>query len=100
VGIRRLWASGGSIQGAIRGQGHSALYAPVSDDEEEQVPLKPDSEERIGASSPSPRSRLLIEEPLKTPGIADGTVRGRLSVGETAWLSFEFCILWVWSSKS
>ncbi len=98
VGIRRLWASGGSIQGAIRGQVHLALYSPISEDEE-QATLKPDSEEGTEALSRSPRTRLLIEEPLNTSGTADGTLERRLYVGETAKLSFEFCILWVWSSN-
>lgn len=99
VGAKRLWASRGSIQGAIRGQVDSDLYSPISVVEEEQAPLKPDSEEGIGASSRSPRSRLLMEEPSSTSGTADGTLERRLYVGETARLSFEFCILWVWSSN-
>lgn len=95
VGARRLRASGGSIRGAIRGQGPATLYLPISEVEDEQAPLKPDNEEGNGTSSQSPQNRLLIEEPLNMSGTIDGTIEGRLDIRETAWLSFEFCILWV-----
>lgn len=95
VGLRRLWESGGSIQGAIRGGSQSTGYSPISVDDGEQTLLKPDNVEGNDASSRSPRSRLLIEEPLSNSGTSEGTFERRISVRETAWLSFEFCILWV-----
>ncbi|KAL2048100.1 hypothetical protein N7G274_000011 [Stereocaulon virgatum] len=91
---KSLWASRGSIRGAIRQQNQSTSYAPIIEDEN-QAFLKPNGEE--GNTHPagrSPRHRLQIEEPMTKSATAEGHAEGRLSVRETAWLSFEFCILW------
>lgn len=95
VAARRLWASGGSIQGALRGHDRSTHYLPVvEEEEEEQAFVKPDDEGGIQEASRSPRSRLLIEEPSNSSGIEASPSEGRLNVRETLRLSFEFCILW------
>lgn len=93
VAGRRLWASGGSIKGAVRGQNRSTHYVPVVA-EEEQASAKPDDQGGNREASRSPSSRLLIEEPSDSPGAKGSPVEGRLNVRETLKLSFEFCILW------
>ncbi|CAF9908521.1 hypothetical protein IMSHALPRED_006696 [Imshaugia aleurites] len=92
VAARRLWASNGSLQGAIRGHG-STHYVPMVE-EEEQTFVQPDDEGGIQEASRSPHSRLLIEEPSNSPEVARSPPDGRLKVRETLKLSFEFCILW------
>ena len=94
VVARRLWASGGSVQGAIRGHDRSTHYFPVIE-EEEQAFIKPDDSGANQEASGSSRSRLLIEEPSNTSAAEVCPTAGRLKVGETLKLSFEFCILWV-----
>lgn len=94
VGLKRLWASGGSISGAIRGESRSTLYSPIFEDEQEAF-VKPVDEGDSRAENRSPRSRLLIEDPVCGSIASEGTKEARLNVRETAWLSFEFCILWV-----
>lgn len=94
VVAKRLWASRGSIRGAVQQQNQSTKYAPIVEDEN-QAFLKPDDE---GGGHPAGRSschRFLIEEPMINPATAEGHAEGRLNIRETAWLSFEFCILWV-----
>lgn len=94
VGVKRLWASGGSIEGAIRGRGQSTLYAPIAEDEHESH-AKPNDDEGMRGGNRSPCSRLLIEEPMSGSRTTESTMEVTLSVREVAWLSFEFCILWV-----
>ena len=94
VAARRLWASSGSLQGAIRGRDPSTHYMPIVE-EEDQTFVKPDDEGGIQEASRSPRSRLLIEEPSKSQGVDGSPSEERLNVRETLKLSFEFCILWV-----
>ena len=94
VVAKRLWASGGSIRGAIRGHNHATLYSAISEDEHEAF-VKPNDEEGVQGVSRSPRSQLLVEEPMSRSGTTAGITEARLNVRETAWLSFEFCILWV-----
>ena len=94
VGARRLWASGWSFSSAIAGQDQSKLYVPVPEVEREAF-VKPSDETEAQEASRSPRSRLLIEEPMSGSGTKDVGIEGRLNTRETAWLSFEFCILWV-----
>lgn len=94
VAAKRLWASRGSIKGAIRGHDRPTHYLPVVE-EEEQAFVKPDDEGGIQEASRSPCSRLLIEEPSDSPGSEASSSEGRLNVRETLKLSFEFCILWV-----
>lgn len=96
VAARRLWASGGSIQGVIRGHDRSTHYLPIVE-EEEQAFVKPDDQQGNQEASRSPCSRLLIEEPSNSSGAEQGPLEGRLNVRETLKLSFEFCILWVGS---
>ncbi len=93
VAARRLWASGGSIPGAIRGPDDSTKYRPIAE-EEGQSFVKPNEEQRAGTASRSPRSRLLIEEPMSESETTSSSTEGRLNFRETARLSFEFCILW------
>ncbi|CAD6593779.1 MAG: hypothetical protein ASARMPREDX12_007631 [Alectoria sarmentosa] len=93
VGAKRLWASGGSIKGAIRGHDRSIHYLPIVE-EEQQVSVKPDDEGGVQEVSRSPRSRLLIEEPSNSSAVEENHSEGRLNVRETLKLSFEFCILW------
>lgn len=78
----------------MRGQDQLTLYSPLSEDEDRSF-TKPDNEEGAAGASHSPRSRLLIEEPISGSVTTEGTTEGRLDVRATAWLSFEFCILWV-----
>lgn len=94
VGAKRLWASGGSIKGAVRGHDRSIHYLPIVE-EEQQVSVKPDDEGGVQEVSRSPRSRLLIEEPSNSSAVEENHSEGRLNVRETLKLSFEFCILWV-----
>lgn len=83
------------MRGAIRQQNQSTNYAPIVEDEN-QAFLKPDEEDGdTHLAGRSPRHRLQIEEPMTKSATAEGHAEGRLSVRETAWLSFEFCILWV-----
>lgn len=93
VAAKRLWATGGSIKGAIRGHDRSTHYLPIVE-EEEQAFIKPDDDGGIQEASRSPRSRLLIEEPSKSSGVEGSPSERRLNVRETLKLSFEFCILW------
>ena len=88
VAARRLWASGGSIQGAFRDQGASTKYAPIVENEDREM-AKPDEE---GGTQQT--SRLLVDDHLANSGTTDNTAADRLSIRETAWLSFEFCLLW------
>lgn len=94
VAAKRLWATGGSIKGALRGHDRSTHYLPIVE-EEEQAFIKPDDDGGIQEASRSPRSRLLIEEPSKSSGVEGSPSERRLNVRETLKLSFEFCILWV-----
>lgn len=95
VAARRIWASGGSIKGAIRGQDQTGHYLPLVG-EEGQALVKPRESDGIDGdnASRSPRSQLLIEEPLYSE-VLEGASEGPLKVRETLRLSFEFCILWV-----
>ena len=93
VAGRRLWASGFSIKGAIRGQNQSTHYVPIVA-EEEQIFAKPDDQGGNREASRSPSSRLLIEEPSDSSAVKGSSLEGRLNVRETLKLSFEFCILW------
>ncbi|KAL6721573.1 hypothetical protein ACLMJK_000677 [Lecanora helva] len=94
VFIKRLWASGGSMQEAVQGQDQSALYVPVPEEEREAL-VKSDDQGEARAEIGSPRSRLLIEEPVSTSAVTEQAAETRLTIRETAWLSLEFCILWV-----
>ena len=95
VAARRLWASGGSIRGAIRGSKPITLYAPLAEGEDDARPLKLVDEEDLPPAIGSPRSRLLVEEPIASSTSTVGPAIDRLDTRQTAWLSFEFCILWV-----
>ena len=69
----------------------SAAYVPVPDSDR-QGHLKPDEENE--QDDHSSRSRLLIDDSMTSVESSRSTSSDRLSVRETAWLSFEFCILW------
>lgn len=84
--VRRLRASGGSLRGALRNEGAATDYAPIVEDEE---PGKPDEE--IG---PQQSHRLLVDDHLASSGPGKDITANRLSLRQTARLSFEFCILW------
>ena len=92
VAVKRLWASGGSVQGAIRGQKQASNYAPIAEDEV-QTSLKPDGELDARSPSRSPQSRLLIEEPTES-ATSLSSIEGRLNIQETLKLSLEFFMLW------
>ncbi|KAL9101154.1 MAG: hypothetical protein Q9163_003556 [Psora crenata] len=91
VAARRLWASSGSIRGAVKGQDRSIAYQPLTD-QEEQHTAKPDGADSE-TSSRSPRNRLVVDDSMTSSG-SDGGAADRLNIRETAWLSFEFCLLW------
>lgn len=57
--------------------------------------MKPNDEDGNQPAGRSPRSRLMIEEPMTNPAMTAGNVDPPLNIRETAWLSFEFCLLWV-----
>ena len=99
VAARRLWASGGSVQGAISGNDGSVHYVPVIE-QDEQAYIKPDDSGASQETNGSPHSRLLIEEPSSSPGVEGSPPEGRLKIRETLKLSFEFCILWVRTALS
>ena len=86
VAVKRLWASGGSIQRALRHDRATAEYAPIIGEEDL---AKPDDE----AGSQQSR-RLLVDDHLASSGPVKEIVTDRLNLRETVWLSFEFCILW------
>lgn len=86
VVVKRLWASGGSIKGALRDEGTAADYTPIVGDEEL---AKPD-EEAVSQQS----RQLLVDDTLVNSGLTKETATDRLNLRDTAWLSFEFCILW------
>ena len=83
---RRLWASGGSFQRAFRDAATSPAYTPIDEDEEMTKPVDDDAARQA--------SQLYVDDHLTTSGITQSTASDRLTVRETAWLSFEFCILW------
>ena len=85
-------ASGGSIRGAIKGQDRPVVYEPIAADEEGPS-FKPDGES-VESSTHPPRDRLVIDDSMASSGSMGNAMAGRLNVRETAWLSFEFCILW------
>ncbi|KAL9131827.1 MAG: hypothetical protein Q9217_000354 [Psora testacea] len=92
VAGRRLWVSGGSLRGVFKDQTPSTVYKPLTDDEEQPL-AKPDGED-IGTSSRSHQSRLLVDDSMAGSGSAEDAATDRLNIRETAWLSFEFCLLW------
>ena len=94
VAAKRLWASGGSLQGAIHDQGQTTLYSPVSEGEHEAF-VKPDDELEAHGTDRSQRNLLFLEDSINRTGSLEEIVETRLNIRETAWLSFEFCILWV-----
>lgn len=55
--------------------------------------VKPNGEDFEGRGH-SPRSRLMVDDSMTSAGSRDTDAPGRLNIRETAWLSFEFCILW------
>ena len=83
---RRLWISGGSIQRAFRHEHTPPEYAPINEDEEM---TKPDEEDAAQQAS-----QLSVDDHLAASGLAKESTLDRLTLRETAWLSFEFCILW------
>lgn len=91
VAARRLWASGGSIRGAIKGGTPSTAYTPIAEEEDQQS-LKPSA--GAASTSQSPQSRLLVDDSMTSAGSGESIAADRLNVRETAWLGFEFCILW------
>ena len=86
VAARRLWASGGSIQRAFQYEAATTAYAPIVEDEEM---AKPD-EEVVAQET----NRLSIDDHMTSSGPLKEVIADRLTLRETAWLSFEFCILW------
>ena len=92
MAARRLFASRGSIRGAIKGQDQPVAYQPIVDDDEGPS-LKPHGQS-VENGLPSPQGRLIIDDSMASLGSKESTVVDRLNVRETAWLSFEFCILW------
>ena len=76
------------------GQGRATKYQPLVEDEDQDF-MKPDDEDGTQPAGRSPRSRLMIQEPMTNPAMTAGSVDRPLDIRETAWLSFEFCILWV-----
>ena len=95
VAARRLWASGGSIRGALRDEKASSAYAPIVEDEEPGT-SKPveDPEDDEQTITPSSQSHLLVEESVNNPELHANPGVGRLNIRETMWLSFEFFMLW------
>lgn len=81
------------MAGAIRGPDSSTNYLPIVGDEGRPL-VKPDEEQGARSASRSPRSRLLIEEPMTQSETISSSREDRLNVRETARLSFEFCMLW------
>ena len=92
MAARRLWASGGSLRGALKNQNQFSAYQPITDDEEESL-AKPDGED-IEISSQSPHRRFNVDDSMTSAASATSVTTDRLDVRETAWLSFEFCLLW------
>ena len=83
---RRLWVSGGSIQRALRSEHTPPEYAPIDEDE---GMIKPDEEDAAQQAS-----QLSVDDHLAGSGLTKDSNTDRLTLRETAWLSFEFCILW------
>ena len=89
--IRDYWYTRRSASKAANALNPSAAYIPV-DDSDQQNHLKADEEDEV--DNRSSRSRLLIDDSMTSLESAKPPSSDRLSVRETAWLSFEFCILW------
>ena len=62
-------------------------------DEEEDAPTKSNRHDAEG-NGHSPSSRLMVDDSMTSAGSKDTDIPDRLNIRETAWLSFEFCILW------
>ena len=85
VAAKQLWASGGSIQRALQYDAATSDYAPIVEEEEM---AKPDEE------AGTQRARLLVDDHMTSSEPPKEIAADRLTLRETAWLSFEFCILW------
>ena len=94
--VKRLWVHNGSIADVIRGNRKHIRYGSIAQQEEETF-LKPvAATASLNGSSTSSiiahiPERQSVDSTTSTPG---------LNVRETAWLSLEFCILWVIMAKS
>ena len=67
-------------------------YEPVADGEGGPI-LKPSTQDSDDAAH-LPRDTLTVDDSMTNSGSAESEIPDRLTIRETAWLSFEFCILW------
>jgi len=62
--------------------------------------VKPDEEQRLGHDGRPPSGQLQVDDHMTSSNVIEIPPQDRLNVRETAWLSLEFCLLWVCFPRS
>ncbi|KAI4279294.1 MAG: hypothetical protein LQ337_000325 [Flavoplaca oasis] len=95
--LQRLWPPGGLWRHLTRQRQKNTKYAPLAEDEQNIV-IKPDGEDGYAADGGGTNDEFMPENMRGSTGFTQaagiGASGDRLSIRDTAWLSFEFSILW------
>ena len=91
VAVKRYRTSKRQLYSGLPVGSQPTTYVPVADlDDQPYTKVGEDAE----VNGHSPPGRLLIDESMMSSGSTEFSQNDSLTVHQTAWLSFEFCLLW------